>query len=167
MRKLQWQHPVSSRDCPLWKKEKEILTIKYKRSLSFYEAQKIVEEQRTAPGKSYASITKGAGVRCTDASTQTDVTYDIQLMSTDSGGGQLLNLDKMQVVVCPLHPKQVQEAAHALHKNHHLSFKIIKTVQVQVGSGVTRTMHQNRKSILTEYRRDQMIPLHHITYMMP
>ena len=80
-------HPVSSRDCPTWKKEKEILTVKYKRSLSFYEARKIVEEQLTAPGKSYASITKVAGVRCTDAQTQTDVTYDIQLTSTASGGG--------------------------------------------------------------------------------
>ena len=80
-------HPVSSRDCQSWKKEKEILTVKYKRALSFYEARKIVEEQLTAPGKSYASITKGAGVRCTDAQTQTDVTYDIQLTSTASGGG--------------------------------------------------------------------------------
>ena len=132
-------HPVSSRDCPSWKKEKEILTVKYKRSLLFYEARKIIEEQLTAPGKSYASITKGAGVRCTDAQTQTDLTYDIQLTSTASGG----NLDKMQAVVRPLHPKKVQEAAHALHKNHHLSLKRIKTVQVQVGpSVVTRTMHQ-------------------------
>ena len=81
-------HPVSSCDFPSLKKEKEILTIKYKRSLSFYEARKIVEEQLKAPCKSYASITKGAGVRCTDAQTQTDVTNDIQLTSTASGGGQ-------------------------------------------------------------------------------
>ena len=53
----------------------------------FYEARKIVEEQLTAPGKSYASIIKGAGFRCTDAKTQTDVAYDIQLTSTASGGG--------------------------------------------------------------------------------
>ena len=78
-------HPVSSCDCPSWKKEKEILTIKYKRSITFFEARKIVEEQQSAPGKSNASITKGAVVRCTDA--QTDVTYDIQLPSSSSGGG--------------------------------------------------------------------------------
>ena len=80
-------HPVSSRDCPSLKKEKEILTIKYRRSITFFEARKIVEEQQSAPGKSYASITKGTGVRCTDAQTQTDVTYDMQLTSTASGGG--------------------------------------------------------------------------------
>ena len=30
---------------------------------------------------------KGAGVRCTDAQTQTDITYDIQITSKASGGG--------------------------------------------------------------------------------
>ena len=80
-------HPVSSRDCPSWKKEKQILTVKYQRSITFFEARKIVEEQISAPGKSYASITKGAGVKCTDAQTQTDETYNVQLTSTASGGG--------------------------------------------------------------------------------
>ena len=80
-------HPVSSRDCPSWKKEKQILTVKYQRPITFFEARKIVEEQLSAPGKSYASITKGAGVKCTDAQTQTDETYNVQLTSTASGGG--------------------------------------------------------------------------------
>ena len=66
-------------------------TVKYKRSLLFYEARKIIEEQLTAPGKRYASIIKGAGFRCTDAQTQTGVAYDIQLTSPDSGGGPTPN----------------------------------------------------------------------------
>lgn len=51
-----------SRDCPTWKKEKEIFKIKYEKSLTFPEARKTVEDQYTAPGKSYASITEGANV---------------------------------------------------------------------------------------------------------
>ena len=172
-------HPVSSRDCPSWKKEKEILSVKYKRSITFYEARKIVEEQLKTPGKSYASIAKGAGVRCveeqlktpgksyaniakgagvrcTDAQTQTDITYDIQLTSKASGDGPT-----------PCTPNKCRRRPTPCTKKHHLSLKRIKTVQVQVGSGVTRTIYQKRKSILTEYRRDQMIPLNHITYMMP
>ena len=78
-------HPVSSRDCPSWKKEKQILTVKYQRSITFFEARKIVEEQISAPGKSYTSITKSAGVKCTDS--QTDETYNVQITSTASGGG--------------------------------------------------------------------------------
>ena len=69
-------------------KEKEILSVKYKRSITFFNARKIVEEQLPAPAKSYAIITKGAGkhVECIDAQTQTDETYNAQLKTTASGG---------------------------------------------------------------------------------
>ena len=33
-------HPVSSRDCPSWKKEKQILTVKYQRSIHFLNQKK-------------------------------------------------------------------------------------------------------------------------------
>ena len=53
---------------------KKILEVKYTRNISFPEARKIVETYTAAPGKSYASITKTAGVTvsCVDAATQTD-----------------------------------------------------------------------------------------------
>ena len=81
-------HPVFSRNCQTWEKGKEMLSVKYKRSLTFYKAQKIVEVQLWAPANSYASITKGAGkhVECIDAQTQTDETYNVQLKTTASGG---------------------------------------------------------------------------------
>ena len=67
-------HPADSRQCQAWNTEKEILKIKYTRNISFPEARKIVESYTAAPGKSYASITKTAGVTisCVDAATQTD-----------------------------------------------------------------------------------------------
>ena len=67
-------HPADSRQCQAWNKEKEILKIKYTRNISFPEARKIVESYTAAPGKSYASITKTAGVTvsCVNAATQTD-----------------------------------------------------------------------------------------------
>ena len=69
-------HPVFSRNCPTWKKEKEINTVKYQKSLTFFEARKIVKEQLSAPANRYASVTKGAGVhvKCVDAQTQTEET---------------------------------------------------------------------------------------------
>ena len=65
-----------------------MLSVKYKRSITFFEARKIVGEQLSAPANSYASITKGAGkhVECNDAQTQTDETYKVQLKTTASGG---------------------------------------------------------------------------------
>ena len=73
-------HPVFSRDCPTWKKEKAILKVKYEKSITFPEARKIVEEQFAAPGKSYASITKVA-------KTQTDETCIAELKSATSNAG--------------------------------------------------------------------------------
>ena len=82
-------HPVFSRDCPTWKKEKAILKVKYEKSITFPEARKLVEEQFAAPGKTYASITKVAGVHvsCTDAQTQTDETCIAELKSATSNAG--------------------------------------------------------------------------------
>ena len=158
MRKLQWQPPSSSRDCPSWKKEKEILTLKYKRSLSFYEARKIVEEQLTAPGKSFACIIKGSGVRCTDAQTQTDVTYDIQLTSTASGGGPT---PKSGQNVGGGPPPAPQTSAGGDPRHAQKPSSVFEKNIDGANSGRTKRGDQNnaqkRKSILTEYRRDQMI----------
>ena len=78
-----------SHDCPTCKKEKAILKVKYEKSITFPEARKLVEEQFAAPGKSYASITKVAGVHvsCTDAQTQTDETCIAELKSATSNAG--------------------------------------------------------------------------------
>ena len=67
-------HPANSKQCQAWHTEKEILKVRYTRNISFPEARKIVESYTAAPGKSYASITKTAGVTvsCVDAATQTD-----------------------------------------------------------------------------------------------
>ena len=58
-----------SRDCPIWKKEKASLEVKYEKPITFPVPRKIIEQQFAAPGKSYASITKVAGVHvsCTYA----------------------------------------------------------------------------------------------------
>ncbi|MCG8115590.1 MAG: hypothetical protein N0E45_09510 [Candidatus Thiodiazotropha endolucinida] len=64
------KHPVFSRECSAWKKEKEILTVKYQKSITFPEARKIVEE-RYPTGTTYASIAKGAGVQVKSYGTQT------------------------------------------------------------------------------------------------
>ena len=67
-------HPANSKQCQAWHTEKEILKVKYTRNISFPEARKIFESYTAAPGKSYASITKTAGVTvsCVDAATQTE-----------------------------------------------------------------------------------------------
>ena len=49
------EHVATSRSCPVWKKEKEVVTLKYTESLSFPESRKIVEARNNLNG-SYASV---------------------------------------------------------------------------------------------------------------
>ena len=153
--------------------KKEIISVKYKRSITFYEELKIVAEQLSAPGNSYASITKGAGVhvKCTDAQTQIDETYIVQLTSAASGGDpHPQHGQKAGGCPPPVHKTNAGDkpVLHQ-HLSHH-SLKASKTVQLQVlqvGLNLlTKIMRQNRRLILEEYQKDQMIPLNHTTYLI-
>ncbi|XP_021369976.1 uncharacterized protein LOC110461031 [Mizuhopecten yessoensis] len=67
------KHAASSRDCPTWSQEREILRVKYTRGVSFPEARRIVRSADiTTP--SYAQVTRGKApvdsVTVKDASVQ-------------------------------------------------------------------------------------------------
>ena len=50
---------ATSRNCPVWKKEKEIITIKTERKISFPEARKLVETSFPSPtSRTYAAAVK-------------------------------------------------------------------------------------------------------------
>ena len=68
------EHYSTSRSCKVWQREKEIITVKYRESLSLAEARKIVDT-RQALGSSYLRITKSSAaktVNLKDAQTQTN-----------------------------------------------------------------------------------------------
>ena len=68
------EHYSTSRSCKVSQREKEIITIKYRESLSFAEARKIIDT-RHALGSSYSSVTKSniaKSVTLKDAQTQTN-----------------------------------------------------------------------------------------------
>ena len=148
-------HRVFSRNCQTWKKEKQILSVKYKRSITFYEARKIIEEQLSARANSYASITKGAGkhVECIDAQTQTDETYNIQLKTTASGGdppprpGQNTGGGPP-----PAHQTNAggKSRPHQNRQQHSSKKAQLQVLQVCLNL-LTRRMRQNLKLILEQY----------------
>ena len=63
-------HMATSRTCPVWQREKEIVSVKYREGLSFQDARKVVNS-RFILTNSYAMAAKGKHVK--DAQTQTDV----------------------------------------------------------------------------------------------
>ena len=62
-------HAAFSRDCPIWKEEKEILNVKYTKNLSFPEARQFVKQRRADQAKfsfsaSYAGVATPAKEEC-------------------------------------------------------------------------------------------------------
>ena len=71
-------HNAKSRDCQVWKIEKEVLQVKFTQGIGFPEARQIVKAKFALPSQtnSYSSITKSQAnksTQCVDASTQFDL----------------------------------------------------------------------------------------------
>ncbi|KAK2147319.1 hypothetical protein LSH36_559g00023 [Paralvinella palmiformis] len=68
-----------SRDCPLWKKEKDIQTIKVTQGISFPEARKVVEQRGSTPtsARSYSDV---VGVTKSSVPCQTDMTWPLRAL---------------------------------------------------------------------------------------
>ncbi|KAF8784776.1 hypothetical protein HNY73_010414 [Argiope bruennichi] len=73
-------HPAYSRDCPKWKTEKEIQSLKVRRNISYAEAKKFVLDRTPKPGLTYSAAISST-LKCT--SSQTDFT-DINTLKTCS-----------------------------------------------------------------------------------
>ena len=74
------QHMASSRDCPMWQQEKEIVKIKTENNISFPEARKIFNQSKTTTpdGRSYAQAAASKpSVQKTSLSTQTDLFWPL------------------------------------------------------------------------------------------
>ncbi|GBN11564.1 hypothetical protein AVEN_246259-1 [Araneus ventricosus] len=52
------EHTSFSRNCIAWKREKEIISSKIKKQISYPEARKLVKSQTPTPGNSYVSVAK-------------------------------------------------------------------------------------------------------------
>ena len=68
------EHMATSRSCPVWQREKEIVSVKYREGLSFQDARRVVTIRVVLPG-SYAMAAKGKMVKALelkDAQTQTE-----------------------------------------------------------------------------------------------
>ena len=79
-------HTAKSRQCTKWQLEKEVLTVKYKQSISFPEARKIVNARHAPPSVQYSSVVKSGSdksIVTVDAQTQTS-TADIPKQTKES-----------------------------------------------------------------------------------
>ena len=74
-------HKASSKECPVWKKEKEIMQYKYENDVSFLDARKKVEESiKSRSSTTYATAVSNIPLKC-DMGIQTDLTWPAFLTS--------------------------------------------------------------------------------------
>ena len=80
-------HSSFSRDCPVWKQEKEVCTVKVTQGVTYFEARKLVKEQQAAlaapsPDASYATKASPKPVMVTIA-VQTDPLLDTPVVDAE------------------------------------------------------------------------------------
>ena len=69
-------HPSYSKECPVWKKEKEISRIKFTQNITFPEARKSFEQTNSTIATNtvtYSEALRAKPKKCTDSSTNTDL----------------------------------------------------------------------------------------------
>ena len=125
-------HNAYSKDCPRWKKEKEIQRIKFLRNASFPEARKIVEVSNPAPpsGQSYAS-----------SSTQTNLTW-----VTGPNPSTVLGPQTSEVQTDESIPINTPNSAKHKPSTSQIRSNILKNVaRVTSSSQPSKDVHKNKK----------------------
>ncbi|GBL94597.1 hypothetical protein AVEN_235674-1 [Araneus ventricosus] len=87
------EHTSFSRNCFAWKQEKEIISTKIKKQISYQEARKLIKSQTPKPGNSYVSAMK----KSTAPSTQTN-----QDTSADSTSKQSVPIPRTRPAITNL-----------------------------------------------------------------
>ncbi|GBO28160.1 hypothetical protein AVEN_66675-1 [Araneus ventricosus] len=72
--KCKGEHTSFSRNCFAWKQEKEIITTKIKKQISYQEARKLVKSQTPTPGNSYVSVAKKS-ISASSADRNKDISF--------------------------------------------------------------------------------------------
>ena len=142
-------HNAYSKDCPRWKKEKEIQRIKCLRNVSFPEARKIVEVSNPAPlsGQSYAKVAApiaapiAVGKTTCSSSTQTNLTW-----VTGPNPSTVLGPQTSEVQTDESIPINTPNSAKHKPSTSQIRSNILKNVaRVTSSSQPNKDVHKNKK----------------------
>lgn len=109
------QHLARSKDCPVWKLEKETLHIKYNENLNFPDARKLAKTRlqldETRP-RSYAAAVQPASSSC-----QSCLKLSERITELENRIEQLLKVTKPQTINI-IEPEQTQQTDTSLSQSH-------------------------------------------------
>ena len=122
-------HPSTSRTCKIWKREKEVLTIKYKEGLSFPEARKIVEARKNLSFSTVVKTNKNNSVQLKDAQTQTT---NASTQTTEPQTKMSTNVNASQKVQAAKKPEKPVAKSPTKSQNKVLSDRLPKGSDDQI-----------------------------------
>ena len=122
-------HPSTSRTCKIWKREKEVVTIKYKEGLSFPEARKIVEARYNLSFSTVVKTNKNNSVQLKDAQTQTT---NASTQTTEPQTKMSTNVNASQKVQAAKKPEKPVAKSPTKSQNKVLSDRLPKGSDDQI-----------------------------------
>ena len=139
-------HPSTSRSCKIWKKEKEVVTIKYKEGLSFPEARKIVEARYNLTFSTVLKTSKASSIELKDAQTQTN---DAKVQTVTPQKPNESNVKTLQKQVANKKPEKPLPKSPKKTQNKVLSDRLPK------GSDDQIQQHNRSKVLMKIWKRIQ------------
>ncbi|GBO16030.1 hypothetical protein AVEN_115801-1 [Araneus ventricosus] len=136
------EHTSFSRNCIAWKREKEIISTKIKKQISYPEARKLVNSQTPTPGNSYVSVAKKS---FSEPSVQKNpdasaVTCSKPSDSTAKASPPITNLP------IPSSPSVVPVSEEALASPDFTDFKVARNRKKLKKDSPTKTNHSITKA---------------------
>ena len=138
------EHVATSRSCPVWKKEKEVVTVKYKEGLSFPEARKIVEARYNV-GISYASKASPKAIHRKDAQTQT---VDAAVQTTQDKPANIKTTVQQESITANPNKQCTQNDSSSSQNNVKKSSST--PVQAEAPSSPSQRRHKSPSKVLSD-----------------
>ncbi|GBM80905.1 hypothetical protein AVEN_245608-1 [Araneus ventricosus] len=136
------EHTSFSRNCIAWKREKEIISTKIKKQISYPEARKLVNSQTPTPGHSYVSVAKKSFSEPSVQKIPDDsaVTCSKPSDSTAKASPPITNLP------IPSSPSVVPVSEEALASPDFTDFKVVRNRKKLKKDSPTKTNHSITKA---------------------
>ncbi|GBL56777.1 hypothetical protein AVEN_127600-1, partial [Araneus ventricosus] len=131
-----------SRNCAAWKREKEIISTKIKKQISYPEARKLVNSQTPTPGNSYVSVAKKS-ISAPSVQQNPDASAVTCTKPSDSTAKASPPITNLPI---PSSPSVVPVSEEALSSPDFTDFKVVRNRKKLKKDSPTKTNHSITKA---------------------
>ncbi|GBN83511.1 hypothetical protein AVEN_266032-1 [Araneus ventricosus] len=135
------EHTSFSRNCSAWKQEKEIISTKIKKQISYQEAGKLIKSQTPTPGNSYVSVAKKSF-----SAPSVQKNPDISICSSKPSDSTAKASPPITNLPIPSSPSVAPVSEEALASPDFTDFKVVRNRKELKKDSPTKTNHSITKA---------------------